>query len=227
MRQTWERLLFMHWPVSPAVLRERVPAPLEVETFEGAAWVGVVPFRMAGVRPRSLPAVRGFSTFPELNVRTYVRHRNRRAVYFFSLDAASRLAVRVARRLFHLPYFDADMAVEEAGEATRYRSVRTHRGAPAARFAARYRPTGPVFRSALGTLEHWLTERYALLTTDDRGRPLLGEIHHPSWPLQPAEAEVETNTMAEAAGIRLPDAPPLLHYAERIEMLAWAPVRLP
>ena len=225
LRQTWRRLLFLHWPVPARVLRDLVPAALEVDTFDGEAWIGVVPFEMEGVRPRGLPAVSRLSDFAELNVRTYVRHRGKSAVYFFSLDAASRPAVRIARRLFHLPYFDAHMAVAEADEAVQYHSYRTHQRAHPATFVGAYRPTGPVALSRPGTLDHWLTERYAFATTDRQGGVVLGEIHHPPWPLQPAEAEVRTNTMTEAAGIDLPDTPPLLHYAERIDMLGWAPKR--
>jgi uncharacterized protein YqjF (DUF2071 family) len=207
------------------VLRSLIPPAFEVDAFDGEAWLGVVPFEMVGVRPRGLPAVSRLSDFAELNVRTYVRHRGKQAVYFFSLDAASRPAVRIARSLFHLPYFDAHMAVAESDAAVHYHSYRTHRGARPATFVGAYRPTGPVAQSEPGTLDHWLTERYAFGTTDRQGRVMLGEIHHPPWSLQPAEAEVQTNTMAEAAGIELPDTPPLLHYAERIDMLGWAPKR--
>lgn len=223
MRQTWRTLLFLHWPVPVAMLRSLVPSALEIDTFQGEALLGVVPFEMAGVRLRGLPAVPPVSDFAELNVRTYVRFRGQPAVFFFSLDAASRTAVRLARGLFHLPYFDAHMAVERSGDTVHYHSYRTHRRAAPAVFVGSYRPVGGVTWSEPGTLAHWLTERYAFATTNRQGRVLIGEIHHRPWPLQPAEADVRTNTMADAAGIRLPGTPPLLHYAERIDMLGWAP----
>jgi len=240
MAMSWRDLLFLHWPIDPAVLAPLVPSPLRLDTFDGRAWLGVVPFRMAGTRLRGLPPIPGTAAFPEINVRTYaVAPDGRTGVWFFSLDATSRLAVRAARAWFGLPYFDAriDCAVDTTGGGrgdgavdagvgdttggVRYRSVRTHRGAPAATFAGRYRPTGPVAPAAPGTLDHWLTERYALFSVDRRGRVGCGEIHHPPWPLQPAAAAVETNTMAAPIGVALADPAPLVHFARRIDVVAW------
>jgi uncharacterized protein YqjF (DUF2071 family) len=142
-------------------------------------------------------------------------------VWFFSLDAASPLAVRGARWLYHLPYFNADMSrVTEAG-TVRYSSHRTHRGAPAAHFRARYRPTGPPTVAAPGSLADWLTARFSLYAADRRGRIYRADIAHIPWPLQPAEAEITVNTMAAAAGIRLPAVPPLLHFARRVTVQTW------
>jgi uncharacterized protein YqjF (DUF2071 family)/soluble P-type ATPase len=194
MHMTWERLMFMHWRVPAEALRPRIPAPLELETFDGSAWIAVVPFEMRGTRPRYAPGVRQVSDFPELNVRTYVTANDRPGVWFFSLDAANRLAVRVARRFFKLPYMDAEMACQADGVGgVRYVSHRTHRGEPPADFAARYRPTGPAFSAQPGSLEYFLTARYCLYAGDaagreDRGRVYRGEVDHADWPLQPAEA---------------------------------------
>jgi uncharacterized protein YqjF (DUF2071 family) len=218
MRQSWHDLLFMHWPVPPEQLRRFVPPGLELDTFDGHAWVGVVPFRMSGVRLRGLPALPGASAFPELNVRTYVRRGDRAGVLFQSLDAASRLAVRVARGWFRLPYFDARMRCEPDGEAVAYASTRNHSGAPAAELRCRYAPTGPPVPPAPGSLEFFLTERYSLFTTGRGGRLIRGDIWHPPWPLQPAELELERNTMAAAHGIALPDRAPLLHFARLQEV---------
>src|ERR687894_454117 len=135
----WQNLLFMHWPVREDVLRPLIPSALTLDTFDGSAWLGVVPFRMSGVRPRSLPRVPWLSAFPELNVRTYVTAEGKPGIWFFSLDAANPVAVRLARATFRLPYFDAEMSCRLKGDGVRYRSVRTHRGAPRAEFAARYR----------------------------------------------------------------------------------------
>ena len=132
MTQRWHDLLFAHWSVPARELRERIPPALELDLFEGRAWVGIVPFRMSGVRLRACPPLPGTSAFLELNVRTYVKHADRPGVWFFSLDAESALAVRAARRGFHLPYFDAEMRLAEEAGAIRYRSERTHSGAPAA-----------------------------------------------------------------------------------------------
>lgn len=239
MRQTWHDLLFAHWPVEPDVLRPLVPPPLEPDLFEGRAWIAIVPFWMSGIRLRRWPPMPGCAGFPEINVRTYARlpgqaraaelRRGRRGtdggVLFLSLDASSRFAVRAARAWYRLPYFDAGMSVEQNGEWIVYGSRRTHRGAPAAEFRARYRPVGDVYRSTPGSLEHWLTERYCLHTVDRRGRVYTAEIDHPPWPLQPAEAAIEANTMAASHGVELPPAAPLLHFARRVDMVAWAPAR--
>jgi uncharacterized protein YqjF (DUF2071 family) len=216
----WWDLLFMHWPVRASELRDWIPPGLELDTFEGEAWLGVVPFRMSGVRPRCVPPLPGISAFLELNVRTYVKAGGKAGVWFFSLDAASRFGVRAARRFFHLPYFDARMSVEEEEGSLRYRSDRTHRGAPAAAFAARYRPTTDIACAGAGNIDHWLTERYCLYTANRQGEVCRGEIHHEPWPLQNAEAELETNTMAAPLDITL-SASPLLHFARRLDVIAW------
>jgi uncharacterized protein YqjF (DUF2071 family) len=223
----WHELLFMHWPVRPEVLCPYIPLGLELETFDGWAWIGVVPFRMADVAPRGVPALPWISAFAELNVRTYVSATGRPGVWFFSLDAANPLAVRGARYAFHLPYYDAHMACEREGDRINYRSLRVHPGAPPAAFTASYRPTGPIYRSTPGSIDHWLTERYCLYAANRRGRIWRGEIHHAPWPLQPAEAEIEHNRMAEQLRLILPNEQPLLHFARRLDVVAWPnkPVR--
>src|SRR5690606_9486240 len=138
--------LFAHWPVAPSLLRPLVPAGLELDTFDGSAWIGVVPFGMARVRPRFVPPVPLLSRFLELNVRTYVTAGGKGGVWFFSLDANSRLAVRGARWSYHLPYYDARMTLvrRDDGQRIEFASARNHRGAPPATFDAAYQPTGPV-----------------------------------------------------------------------------------
>jgi uncharacterized protein YqjF (DUF2071 family) len=226
----WHELLFIHWPVPAAALRPFVPAGLELDTFGGEAWLAVVPFRMSGIRRRPLPAVPGTAAFPELNVRTYVTAAGagKPGVWFFSLDAANRLAVRVARWQFHLPYFDAAMScTRAAGGTVDYRSTRTHRRAAPAGFEARYRPTGPTARAAPGSLEHFLTERYCLYSANRTGHVFRGEIAHVPWPLQPAGCDVARNTMADPIGLKLPDVKPLLHYADVLDVVAWGLERVP
>ena len=220
---SWHDLLFMHWPLKPEVLRPLIPPDLNLDTFGGEAWIGVVPFRMSNIRHRFSPALPWVSAFPELNVRTYVTSpggNGKPGVWFFSLDAAHALAVRVARWSFHLPYYNARMAIDANGNELRYRSDRTHRNAPPAAFAARYRPTGDVYRARPGNLDHWLTERYCLYSADQRGALYRGDIHHEPWPLQPAEAEIELNTMMGPIGVRPPEVPPLLHFARRLDVVA-------
>ncbi len=226
MTQTWSQLLFAHWPVRIEVLRPLIPEAFDIDAYDGTGYVGVVPFQMSGVRYRYLPAVPGLSRFPELNVRTYIRPRgpgsDKPDVWFFSLEAANRVAVAVARSRFHLPYFNAAMRCDPQGERIAYASRRTHRGAREAVFEGSYGPAADVALAEPGTLEHWLTERYALYTVDGRGRPCIGEIHHVPWPLQAGEADIAINTMAAAAGIDLPDTEPLLHFARRIDVAVWS-----
>ncbi len=224
MRMRWVDLLFAHWPFEPAVIQPLIPAGLELDTFDGQAWLGVVPFRMEGVAPRGLPVPPLIGTFPELNVRTYVRHEGRGGVWFLSLDAGSRVAVEGARTAFHLPYFKASMSVTTADDGwTVYRSTRTdRRGAPAT-FQARYRPTGPPAPATPGSLAEWLTDRRGLYAVDGSGGLAWTAIRHDPWLLRPAEADITRSTMAEAQGLSLPGVEPLLLFADRLDVQAWWP----
>lgn len=221
MTQTWHDLLFAHWPVDAQVLASKIPPPLEVDLFDGQAWLGIVPFHMTNVAPRGVPALPWVSAFPELNVRTYVSVGNKPGVYFFSLDAGNPLAVTVARAMFHLPYFSASMQVQQRDGTVRFSSRRTASDSRRAELVAGYGPTGPVFQAVRGSLDYFLTERYCLYTVDGTSRAFRLEIHHPPWPLQPARADIEVNSMAEAAGIALPRAAPRLHFAKRQDIVAW------
>lgn len=165
------------------------------------------------------------SAFPELNVRTYVTYREKPGVWFFSLDAGNPIAVGIARSWFHLPYFRARMYCSERYSWVEYASQRTHAGATTARLQGRYRPVAAPFHPFAGTLEHFLTERYCLYALSGQGRLFRGEIHHPPWPLECAEAAWERNTMAEQLGIKL-DSQPLLHFARRQDVLVWPPKRI-
>lgn len=222
MTQWWRDLLFAHWPVPPASIAHLVPATLDLDLFDGSAWVAVVPFRMSGIRARFTPPLPGLSQFAELNLRTYVRPRSaqpgRPGVYFWTLEASNPIAVQAARSIFHLPYRHATMQCTERNGWIEYSSHRTHRGEPPADFAARYRPLSLAQPSAL---VQWLTERYCLYTDNAAGDLFEGQIHHRSWPLYDAEAIIDTNTLAAASGIELPSTPPLLHFSREIEVAIW------
>ncbi len=221
MTQTWHDLLFAHWAVDQEDLAALLPAPCELDLFDGRAWLGIVAFEMTNVAPRLAPALPWMSAFPEINVRTYVRVSGNPGVYFFSLDAANPLAVWIARSVFHLPYYSASIDVRRSGEDTIDYSSRRRRGHAA--FHASYGPTGPATQPLEGSLEYFLTERYCLYTVEGAKRAYRVDIQHPRWPLQPAAAEIRQNTLAQASGIRLPAARPLLHFARRQDVVNWAP----
>lgn len=221
---TWEKLAFFHWRASSVSIARRLPPGLELDTFDGDAWIGVVPFIMRGVGIGSLPAPFGTREFLELNVRTYVVHEGVPSVWFFSLDASHPLAVRAARALYHLPYFDASLSWSQ-DERVRYEGRRVHKNAPPGVWSAQYWPVGPVFRSEPGSFAHWSTERYRLVTTDNRGRLLFGEVSHEPWPLQVAEGEITENSLAEGWGVSLEGSAESVLYAERLPVRAGPPRR--
>ncbi len=228
MTQRWNNLLFAHWPVPAAVLAGLLPEGLAPDIFDGSAWIGVVPFSMDRIQLRGAPSFPGARKFPELNLRTYVRetHTNQVGVYFFSLDASNLIAVTIARTFFQLPYYWAQMHVQASddGREFRYRSERLIGPKPAS-FRATYRSLQRSLVqeiSSPGTIEHFLTERYRLYTTDRRGNLFKGDIHHVPWPLEAAEAEFEINQLPHAHGIRLPDTAPLLLFARELVVYVWS-----
>lgn len=227
LAQRWNDLLFAHWPMQRSAIAALLPAGLEPDTFQGSAWLGVVPFWMDRVRLRWLPPVPGARVFAELNLRTYVRdvRTGVPGVYFLSLDANSLMAVGVARGLYQLPYHWAQMRMEPRGEREfSFYSSRLLSSRPV-RFSARYRGLGPSHRliqSRPGTIEYFLTERYCLFNRDPLGRLMRTDIHHIPWPLEDAEAEIEQNDLAAAVGLRLPDTEPLLHYSRRMVVYLWS-----
>jgi uncharacterized protein len=225
MYQRWHDLLFAHWELPVDQVRPFIPVGLELDLFDGKAWVGVIPFWMSHVRFRGLPPVPTASTFPELNVRTYVRapqERDKPGVYFFSLDAASLVAVLAARAGAGLPYFWADMRARVSETEVEYLSMR-RRGSDAQLIAC-YRATGEASPNK-SDFERFVTERYCLYTVR-RGKVHRIQIHHVPWPLQPAEAEFEVNTMAEAHGLRLPPGRPVVQFVKSLEVYIFAPEML-
>ena len=222
MGQTWEQLLFAHWRVPAEALRRVIPPQLEVDLHEGEAWLGVTPFVVRNLRMRGTPPPPVVSYFPEINVRTYVRHRGEKpGIWFFSLDTARMSGVLAARRGYRLPYFRASMSVRVRGDRVAFESRRTQRDGPPATFRAEYGAAGPPLPVRDGSLERWLAERYCLYTLDAEQRVHRGDIHHPPWPLLPAIARIEENTMARQIGIEL-EGDPLLHLAPRQDVLFWA-----
>jgi uncharacterized protein len=214
MVQVWRDLLFAHWAMPVKAIRALVPEPLAIDTFEGTAWLSITPFHMS-VRVRGLPHLPGMLDVPELNCRTYVKAGGKIGVYFFSLDAANRLAVLGARVLYHLPYFYADMQYTKDSDTISYSSVRqgtTWRG--------NYRPTSEPRIAHVGSPEYFLAERYCLYTLWN-GRIYRGEIHHLPWSLQDAAVTIKENTIGDAAGVSITRAPDRLSFARELKVLIW------
>jgi uncharacterized protein len=222
--QTWEHLLFAHWRVEPSALAAIVPTGLELDVFDGWAWIAITPFLLRGLRLRFLPSIPGVNPFLETNVRTYVRRGGRGGIYFFSLDATSRLAVDGARILNGLPYRHARGRIAVTHGAVDYRLRRTDRDHEAAWLEASYRPQGPAGVAPPGSLEQFLVERYCLFTVRGSGEILRTDIHHRPWRIHPAAGEVRHGGLVPAALDPLTERP-LLHVARRQDVVVWRPVR--
>jgi uncharacterized protein len=215
MGQTWDDLLFVHYRVPVDQLQEHVPDGLEVQEHSGSGWLGVTPFAVTGLRARGLPPAPYVSNFLELNVRTYVTRDDKPGIWFFSLDASSRLAVEAARRVYHLPYFHARIILLRHSQGVAYECSR-HEGKA---FSASYGPDGAVFEAKPGSLEHFLVERYCLYA-EDNGKLYRADIHHAPWPLQTAQARIDLDTMPPG-NLRGENDEPVLHYSARQDVVIW------
>jgi uncharacterized protein YqjF (DUF2071 family) len=218
--QSWEELLFLHWRVDAGAVRRLVPDELDLDEHDGTAWLGITPFLISGFRLRGMFPVPVVSSFPELNVRTYVTAEDKPGIWFFSLDTPSLLAVEAARVAYRLPYFHARAALERKADRIEFTSARRNGERPFV-FEATYRPAGgEASEPRLGTLEHFLTERYCLYARDERGLHR-AEIHHPPWELRPADVEIRLNTMPPD-GVEIGGEKPLCHLAERQDVVIWS-----
>ncbi|AFK18674.1 DUF2071 domain-containing protein [Haloferax mediterranei ATCC 33500] len=220
----WRHTLFAHWPVDPEVVQAHLPDKLSVATYDGTAWLGVVSFDMVDIRPRRSPI--GLA-FPEVNLRTYVEPSDggERGVYFFTLEAADRLGVSMARLGYRLPYHYATISVTEQDGAVTFQSYRPPtQESPGAQFDATYRPTGEQSSAEPGSLTEFLVENYRFYTDD--WPVVIGDIDHDPWPIQDVDAEIRENTMFEACGFDHPDGDPLVHYAGDLEVTAESPKML-
>lgn len=224
--ERWNDLLFAHWPVPAAAITALLPPSLETDTFQGSAWVGMVPFWLDRIKLRGIPTLPGMRGFPDLNLRTYVRDRasGAQGIYCFSIDAGNPFAAAAARLFFRLPYHWAEMHFEKRSDREFSFYSRRRFSPRSVIFKVRYRGLGPNRRTAeipAGSLEYFLTERYCLFTSNHNGQPIRANIHHVPSPLEEAEAEIERNDLAAAIGIALPNEKPILHYSRRLAIYIW------
>ena len=221
MHQSWGKLLFMHWRVEASDLRMLIPEGLEIDTFDGTAWIGIIPFTMWDIRalPPFMPAVPGLSSAHELNVRTYVYYDGVPGVWFFSLDCNSTAAVIAARTFYHLPYHNAKIDLEQSGHTIDYALERTDQ--PAAHFQGSWNIGETIPFSHPDSLEFFLTERYCLYSEKD-GDLYRARIFHQPWPLQKATMNSCESTMIESLGLRSREGEPVLNYAESLDVDIWA-----
>lgn len=234
MTQGWRHLLFAHWSYDPAVVESLLPPQLrehgvELDTFDGRAYVGLVPFQMRDLRLRGLPPIPTTSDFPEINVRTYVTHRGRPAVWFFSLDTPQVLPTLVARTAFRLPYCWARASVTVTGSdpGSILASNVERRWPDQARSSLAVRIGEPVEASPL---TEFLTARWGLVATASffGGRPAVwyGPVEHEPWPLRAAELLDLDDELLLAAGLPAPQGEPLLHYSPGVSTTVFSLERL-
>lgn len=208
MRQDWSHLLFLHWEIAPEIIQQRLPKGLFVDTYEGKAYLGIVPFFMEKIRPTYCPSIPGLSWFQELNLRTYVHDKNGRpGVWFFTLDCNQWLAVKIARSLFHLPYHHAKMSSEVHSEQLIYRSTRN---ADFVEQVFRYPQSLTTQQQAgLGSLEFFLLERYRLFSQRKDGSIYEGMVQHQPYRYQQLEKTPQPTRLFSLCGFSEPDSPPV------------------
>lgn len=220
MEQIWNDVLFAHWPVPAEIMEKHIPSQLTLDTFNGQAWIGIVPFWISRMRVRGLPPLPMMKTMNELNVRTYVEYGGRKGVYFFSLDADNLLAVTGARMLYFLPYMNAKMQVDQSEGVINYKSRRKNTHQKRGQFIAHYKPESSPFNSQPGSLDEWLTERYCLWVTKSK-KVYRGDIHHTKWQLHKASVSIRENTMASFLPDRYLMGEPILHYSPQKHAYFW------
>lgn len=217
LHMRWANIFFAHWAVAAETVEAALPDGLAVDTYDGTAYLGVVGFRMTNIRPVGVPLGR---SFPELNLRTYVDGPAGPGIYFFNLDADDWLGVPLARWLFKLPYYRAEMRMERTPEGFRFRSERTHDGVPPAAFDGVVVPTGPPSEHPPNSRASFLTGRYRFYAASEDGRLYVGTVEHPRWRLQSATLTTETNDLFAVNGFEHPPGEPLVHYSPGTDVTA-------
>ena len=224
MKQTWNDLLYAHYPIKLEALQKLVPNMFPLDSYNGMGWIGVIPFHITGIRIRGLLPIPGMNRFPELNVRTYVTLDGKPGIYFFSLDAAHFLAANSAKLFYHLPYRHADILVKKTGATIDYESRRKSK--EATQLKCTYKPISQPFLAAKGSFEEWMAERYCIYTLNKKGRLFRCDVLHSPWLLQQAEAKFYHNTILSKQGIYVDSDKPILHFSKRKEVRIWPLIQL-
>ena len=220
MRQNWCHLLFMHWKIDESLLSPLVPHELEIDLHDGAAWIGLIPFSMTGIRPAFGPALPGVSSFFQINVRTYVTHHGDPGIWFFSLDASNQMAVWLARTVYHLPYFRASIETKQDNLRFLFQCQRLGKAGKGVGFRAEWQSGPPIGRIRPGSLAWFLTERYRLFTKT-KGQIQTGEIRHEPWQLRSASLEEYESTLLSDIGLPEPSQAPVLYHSDELAVDFW------
>ncbi|MGM7723666.1 YqjF family protein [Metabacillus sp. Hm71] len=221
MRQTWRNLLFLHWPIPLEKLRPYIPSALQVDTFNGSAWLGIILFVIEGIYPLGLSSVSLTPSFPEINVRTYVTCNGKPGIYFMSIDVENWASLKIAKNWYHLPYHSAEISFRKEGQTFHCHSIRKGNESAPISFMGKYVPVSEVYCPKEGTLDHWLTERYCMYSSKKGVNIFCGDIHHRPWPLQKAEVEVVKNTLFTPYQFDLSEVTPIAHFSTGVDSLIW------
>ncbi|MGI2327958.1 YqjF family protein [Planococcus sp. YIM B11945] len=221
MFQQWEDVLFLHWPVPQKLLVPHIPAELELDAYDGCAWISLVLFKAKNTRPRFMPPVPGVRTYLELNVRTYVKCKGKAGVFFFSLDADSLLAVKAATTGDFLPYRYARMCLAKKEETWKFSSQVIHPGTVPESLRLSFQIASPPIEK--NRLDRWLVERYCLWTKP-KNQVFRVDIAHEPWTLQYVKGSIHHNSMASFILVKLPQEQAIVHYSKSQKVRFYPPV---
>ncbi|MGV3467279.1 MAG: YqjF family protein [Heyndrickxia sp.] len=221
MRQAWRNVLFLHWPVPVEKLRPHIPSSLQIDTFKGSAWLGIILFVLEGIFPLGISSLSLTPSFPETNVRTYVKYNGKPGIYFMSIDVENWASLKIAKRWYRLPYHSAQIFYQKEGQNFNFHSIRKDNESPSIYLKGQYSPISEVYYAKEGTLDHWLTERYCLYSSNNVASIYCGDIHHQPWPLQKAEIDLVRNTLFTPFNFDFSKVKPIAHFSTGLDSLMW------
>lgn len=221
MRQKWRNVLFLHWPIPVEKLRPHIPSSLQIDTFNGSAWLGIILFVLEGIFPFEIPSISLTPKFPEINVRTYVKYDGKPGIYFLSIDVMNWASLKIAKNWYHLPYHSSQIFFQKEEQKFHCHSIRKGNENTPISFKGKYAPVSEVYFPKEGTLDHWLIERYCLYSSNNGINIYCGDIHHRPWPLQKAKIELVKNTLFTPFHFDLFEEKPIAHFSIGVDSLIW------